>query len=48
MGSIQLDWKGYHKIDGKLYQVVCTDTEYITDSILNIFSVTHALTKGLK
>ena len=31
MGSLQGDWKGYHKRDGKFYPVMCTDTSYILD-----------------
>ena len=46
MGFLQGDEKGYQKIDGKLYPVMCTDTAYIPYLIINIFSVTCALTEG--
>ena len=45
-GSLRGNWKGYHKIDGKLYPEMCTDTSYIPDFSVNIFSVPRALTKG--
>ena len=39
-------WKGNHKRDGKFYLVTRTETSYIPDLSVNIFSMTHALTKG--
>ena len=45
MGSLQSDWKEYHKRDGKFYQVRCTETAYILGLSVNIFSVTGASTK---
>ena len=45
-GSLQGDWMGYQKRDGKLYPVTCTNEPHITDLSVNIFSVTRALTKG--
>ena len=45
-GSLRGDWKGYQKRDGKFYSVMCTDTAYIPDLSINIFSMTRALTKG--
>ena len=44
-GSLRADWKGYHKIDVKLYPVKCTDTAYIP-ALSVFFGVTCALTKG--
>ena len=46
MGSLWWEYEGYHKKDGKFYPVTSTDTSYIPDSSVNIFSVTHAFTKG--
>ena len=46
-GSLQSDWKGYQKRDGKFYPVTCTDTAYILDLSVNIFSVTRVLTNEL-
>ena len=46
MGLLRGYWKGYQKRDGKFYQVTCTNTAYIPDLSVNIFSVTRALTKG--
>ena len=43
MVSLQGNWKGYQKIDCKFYQVTCTDTEYIPDLSVNIFSVTRCI-----
>ena len=43
MGSLQRDWKRYHKRYGKIYTVTCTDTVYIPDLSVNIFSVAHSL-----
>ena len=45
--SLQGDWKGYQKIDGKFYPVTCIDTAYIPDLSVNIFSVKRALTEYL-
>ena len=45
-GFLQGDRNEYHKIDGKFYLVMCTDTAYIPDLSVNIFSVMRALTKG--
>ena len=39
MGLIQVDWKGYQKIDGRLYLITCTDTFSIPVSSKNVFSV---------
>ena len=44
-GCIWGNWKGYNKIDGGLYPVMCTATAYIPDLSVNIFSVMHAITK---
>ena len=44
-GFLRVDWKGYHKRDGKLYLVACNDTAYIPDLGVNIFNVTHVFTK---
>ena len=44
-GLLQGDWKGYQKRGGKFYPVTCTDTEYIPDLSVNIFSMTRAFTK---
>ena len=46
MGLLWGYWKGYQKRDGKFYQVTCTNTAYIPDLSVNIFSVTRALNKG--
>ena len=45
-GSLRGNWKGYQERDGKLYPMTCTNTAYIPDLGVNIFGVTHALTKG--
>ena len=47
-GPLQGDWKEYQKIDGKFYSVTCTETSYILDLSVNIFSVTHALIQRFK
>ena len=46
MVSLRGDLKGYQKRDGEFYPMTSTDTAYIRDLSLNIFSVMHALTKG--
>ena len=46
MSFLRGDCKGYHKIDGKFYPLTCTDTAYIPDLSVNVFSVTRVLTKG--
>ena len=45
-GLLQGYWKVYQKRDGKFYQLSCTNTAYIPDLSVNIFSVMCALTKG--
>ena len=40
------DWKGFQKRDDKFYSFTCTDTAYIPDLSVKIFSVTNVLTKG--
>ena len=44
MGLLRGDWKVYKKINGTFYPVTCTDTSYIPDLSVNIFSGTRALT----
>ena len=44
--SLWGDWKGYQKRYGKVYPVKCTDTAYIPGLMVNIYSMTRALTKG--
>ena len=39
MGSLLGDWKGYHKIDGKFYPVIYTDTAYRPYFSVNLLSV---------
>ena len=46
MGSLQGYWKEYQEIYCELYPVTCIDTAYIPALSVNIFSVTHTLTKG--
>ena len=46
MGLLQGDWNGYHKINGILYLVTCTETAYIPGLSVNILSMTRGLTKG--
>ena len=45
-GLLQGNWKRYQKSDGKFYPVTCTDTAYIPNLSVNIFSVTCTFTKG--
>ena len=45
-GLLQGNRKEYQKRDGKFYPVTCTDTVYVPDLSVNIFSVTRVLTKG--
>ena len=47
-GLLRGEWKGYQERYGRFYPVTCTDTVYIPDLSVNIFSVTCALTKGFK
>ena len=46
-GLLPCAWNGYQKRYGKLYPVTCTDTAYMPDLSINIFSVTGELTKLL-
>ena len=45
-GYLSGDCKRYQKIYVRFYPVMCTDTTYIPDLSVNIFSVMHVLTKG--
>ena len=43
MGSLRGYRKGYNKIDGKFYPLICTDIAYTPDLSVIIFRVTIAL-----
>ena len=47
-GSFWGDCKRYHRIENKFYLVMCTDTVYIPDLSVNIFSAMRASTKGFR